>query len=66
MDSNRICYQVRYLQSNDIVFLVIETEIADSGSQSVGNHPFCATVPQTVIIVEEFVVFFLASPLYDN
>ena len=30
MDGNRVCYQVRNLQSDDVVFLVVETEVADS------------------------------------
>ena len=30
MDGNRVRYQVRNLQSNDVVFLIIETEVADS------------------------------------
>ena len=30
VDSNRICYQICYLQSDDVIFFVIETKISDS------------------------------------
>ena len=30
MDSNGICYQIRYLQSDDVILLVLKTEVTDS------------------------------------
>ena len=30
MDSNGICYQVSYLQSDDIVLLILKPEVSDS------------------------------------
>lgn len=66
MDCYRIRYEIRYLQSYDIVFLIFETEITYSCSEAVSRNPFGATIAQPIIIIKQLIVFVLSSSLHHN
>lgn len=64
MLGNRISYQIRKLQTYDIILFIAEYKSSEPRNKSLCRDPFCTGGTQSVVIIKQRTVLLHAPALY--
>lgn len=65
MPCYRVCNQICYLQPYNIFVLMAELKRTYTRLQSFGRNPFCTSISQAIVIIQQFLILLLSPTFYN-